>query len=147
MCQRFENKRRGHHRGHNRWAAKQAFKRKRRGMKGFSGSWNFPPVNVREHDDQYELYVYAPGFSKEALQVAVADGVLIIKTDQQNEAGEPKQHWRRQEFNPTGFKRRFELPEGIDAENIGAKYENGVLLITLPKLEDFQTQRRTVEVK
>lgn len=142
MCQRFENRQRGR----RHWAAKRDFKRKLHGMKGFGGSWNYPPVNVQEHDDKYLLYVYAPGLSKEAFQIAVADGVLIIKTDPTDEKAEQNEFWRRREFVPGGFKRRFELPEGTNAEAIGAKYENGVLLIDLPKEEDFHTIRRNVEV-
>jgi HSP20 family protein len=146
MCQKFEYRKRDHGRGHGHWGAKEEFKRKLHGMKSFGGTWNHPPVNVREEDDKYELFVYAPGLVKEAFQLAVADGVLIIKTDSKKEEGEDDKNWRRQEFSPGGFKRRFELPEGTDGENIGAKYENGVLLITLPKLEDFHIQRRKVEV-
>lgn len=146
MCQRFENRKGRHGHRHDHWGAKQEFKRKLQGMKGFGGSWNYPPVNVREHDDKYELFVYAPALSKEAFQIAVADGVLIIKTDPQEQKNQQEQNWRRQEFTPGGFKRRFELPEGTDSENIAAKYENGVLQVTLPKLEDFHIQRRSVTV-
>jgi len=146
MCQRFEDRQRGFRRGRGHWTAKQEFKRKLHGMRSFGGGWAYPPVNVREHDDKYELFVYAPGLVKEAFQIAVADGVLIIKTDLHKEEEKDNQFWRRQEFSPGGFKRRFELPEGTDSTNIGATYENGVLLITLPKLEDFHIQRRKVEV-
>jgi HSP20 family molecular chaperone IbpA len=143
MCQHFENNQRctTHHH-----AARHAFKRKIQEMRRFGGSWDYPPVNVREEDDKYILYVYAPGLSKESFQVAVADGVLILKTDPQQEPEKIDAYWRRQEFQPDGFKRRFELPEGTDTEAISARYENGLLLITLPKLEDFHTKRRSVAV-
>jgi HSP20 family protein len=143
MCQQFEN-RQGC--ASNYQAGRNAFKRKLQEMRRFGGSWDYPPVNVREEDDKYELYVYAPGLSKESFQIAVADGVLIIKTDPKQEPEKINAYWRRQEFQPDGFKRRFELPEGTDTEAISARYENGLLLITLPKLEDFHTKRRTVEV-
>lgn len=142
MCQRFENKKNRFRHGQGPWAAKQEFKRRIREMKGLRGNWNNPPVNVREMDDKYELFVYAAGRTKEDFQIAVADGVLILKSDAKKDHAE----WRRQEFALEGFKRRFELPEGADVEGIEAKYENGVLVITLPKLEDFHTKRRTVDV-
>ena len=151
MCQRFENSRRcgshkaygyetGHHPRHN-------FQRKLHKMKRFGGGWNYPPANVQEHDDKYELYVYAPGLQKSSFQIGVADGILIIKTDPQNQETMQQDTWRRREFSPSGFKRRFELNEEIDTEAISAKYEDGVLLITLPKLEDFHTKRREVSVE
>ncbi|MFK7807841.1 MAG: Hsp20/alpha crystallin family protein [Saprospiraceae bacterium] len=142
MCQRFENKQNRFRHDRGPWAAKREFKRRMREMKGFQGNRNTPPVNVRELDDKYELFVYAAGRTKEDFQIAVADGVLILKADAQKNDTD----WRRQEFAMEGFKRRFELPEGADVEQIEAKYENGVLLITLPKMEDFHTKRREVAV-
>jgi HSP20 family protein len=53
---------------------------------------------------------------------------------------------KRQEFNPRGFKRIFEINEKIDKENITAAYQEGVLKITLPKLAGTKTYRKDIDI-
>ncbi len=140
MCYRFRND--------HRWGTHHPrFHRKLHKMRRFGGGWNYPPANVQEYDDKYELFIYAPGLTKEAFQIAVVDNILIIKTDPDAaKPAEEQENWRRREFTPGGFKRRFELTEGINTEAISAKYEDGVLQLTLPKLDDFHTKRKDVPV-
>ena len=107
--------------------------------------WNTPPVNVKEHDDSYELYVYAAGYTKEDFQVNLKDNTLVIAIENKDVVDSP--NWRRQEFYAQGFERHFELNEKIDKEAISAKYENGVLTLTLPKLDGFETFRKDIEIK
>ena len=109
------------------------------------GRGHFPKVNVQELDDRYELYVYAAGYSKSDFKVDLTDNTLTIAVDKiANDLSE--NHWRRQEFRPRKFERQFELNDKIDKDSIAAKYEDGVLKITLAKLEGFETVRKAVEI-
>ena len=123
-------------RGHRRW---------HRGMHlGVAG--DYPPVNIKELDDRYELYVYAPGLTKSDFQISVADRILTIRVESPENSASGHERWRRQEFKNRGFRREFELNDKIDGEAISASYENGVLLLTLPKREGFETVRQEIDI-
>lgn len=110
----------------------------------FGAAWNNPPVNVKELEDCYEVYVYAAGYTKEDFQVKLSDNTLLIAVENQDTVDSP--NWRRQEFFASGFERRFELNEKIDKEAINAKYKEGVLIVTLPKLAGFETTNQDIAV-
>lgn len=117
--------------------------RKKYWKERFRAAFGYPPVNVKENDDEYVLYVYAPGLKKEDFLIATVDNTLSISVEK--DADETTK-WRRQEFKHQNFKRQFELNEKVDKTTISAKYENGVLIITLPKLEGFETTRQQIEI-
>ena len=106
-------------------------------------SFNNPPANVQELDDKYELHLYAPGFEKSDFLIALIDQNLSISVEKIKEA---QQNWKRQEYIPKGFVRQFELNEKIERSSIAAKYENGVLIISLPKGVGFETERQEIEI-
>ncbi len=128
----------GHHNHRFRHAGREKWARK------FQQMWQQPPVNVREIDDAYELYVYASGYVKNDFIVKMKDDILVIAVKEPElveDAG-----WSRQEFTPAGFERRFELNEKIDKDAISAKYEDGILKVTLPKLAGFESTTSEIEV-
>ncbi|MEO1514815.1 MAG: Hsp20/alpha crystallin family protein [Bacteroidota bacterium] len=108
--------------------------------------WNQAPVNVQELDDRYELFVYAPGLAKEDFQISLADRLLTISVQKEAEQGTEQANWKRQEFWQRDFERRFELNQHIDTQAIKAQYTNGVLQLSLPKLEEHHTQRQDILV-
>ena len=128
---------------------KHHFKRKFRKMmkhkyaQGRGG--HFPKVNVQELDDRYELFVYAAGYAKGDFKVDLSDNTLIISVNSTTK-NESNYNWRRQEFQPRKFERQFELNDKIDKDAIEAKYEDGILKVTLAKKEGFETIRRTVDI-
>lgn len=119
------------------------FSRKRAWKEKFATLNNTPRANVRELDDKYELHLFAPGFEKSDFIIAVMDQVLSITV---KEKAEDQGNWKRMEHISKGFVRQFELNEKVDKEGITAKYENGVLIISLSKLEGFETSRREIEI-
>jgi len=109
----------------------------------FKTAFNQPPANVEEQDEAYVLYLYAPGLKKEDFLIATIDHTLSISVEQK---AETSTQWRRQEYRPESFKRQFELNDKVDKQAISAKYEAGVLIVTLPKLEGFETSRQEIEI-
>lgn len=104
-----------------------------------------PPVNVEETDEQYILYLFAPGLEKDDFQISTVDQILSISVEQKET--EDNSYWRRKEFHPgKHFKREFELNDKVDKEAISASYKNGVLIVTLPKLEGMETLRQEIEI-
>ena len=133
-----------HHPHYHHWKRHHAKRR----AKGRFAPWGFPPVNVEELDDHYEVLLFAAGYSKSDFQISVADNTLIIaaKRPEATDTTTDWTNWKRQEFKPRNFERYFELNDKIDKEAISAKYEDGVLRVTLPKLSGFETVRQDIEV-
>ena len=100
-----------------------------------------PAVNVREHGDGFEVEVAAPGFDKKDFHIEVDNDLLTISSVRETKNEETKDNGRytRREFGYTSFKRSFALPEHtVNTEKIKASYENGILYISLPKLEEVK---------
>ncbi len=130
---------RRHRRSHHKHHAKKW-------MKHMFAAWGYPPVNLEELDDRYEIQLYAAGYAKSDFQVNLKDDVLTIAVEKPEQDWTDWTSWERPGFKPGGFERRFKLNEKIDKEAIGAKYEEGVLTITLPKRSGFETSRQEIEV-
>ena len=111
----------------------------------FMTNFTYPQANVREMDDKYELHLFAPGYQKSDFIIALIDQKLSITV--KKEEIEPDANWKRLEFWPRDFVRQFELNEKIDREAINAKYENGVLILSLPKQEGFETKRNEITIE
>jgi len=95
-----------------------------------------PAANVREDEQNYTLELALPGFSKEEITIKFEEDVLTVTAGHQPKEDEkdPKYTWNEFGYK-SKYERTFQLPETLDADNIGAKFENGILLITLPKKE------------
>jgi len=98
-----------------------------------------PAINVMEDDDKYEIEVAAPGLKKDDFKVKLENNLLTISSESKNENSEDDWKYSRKEFSYQSFQRSFNLPEGhIMSEKISAKYENGILIIVLPKREEVK---------
>lgn len=97
-----------------------------------------PAVNIKETAENYEVEVAAPGMSKKDFKVELDGNLLTISSEKSDsrEATETDRMSRR-EFWYQSFQRTFELPKGVvDVEQIQAKYEDGLLMLTIPKKEE-----------
>jgi HSP20 family protein len=103
------------------------------------------PVNIAETETQYEVTVYATGFSKENVKISVVDDRLHISgTRSEEEAGKPQ--FTRQEFPVRHFERIIGLGDDVDTAAITARQENGVLHIILPKTAAAQAPAQEIKV-
>ncbi len=95
-----------------------------------------PKVNVKEDDDTFMIEMAAPGMKKEDFQVKLHNDLLTISSEskQEHEADEDK--YTRREYAYRSFHRSFTLPHSADGEKIEAKYEDGVLKLSIPKKEE-----------
>ena len=97
-----------------------------------------PAVNVREDEKAYTMEVAAPGIRKEFCRVSINDeGNLnvAIENKVEHKEEEKKHHYLRREFSYTNYEQTYTLPEDVDKEHIEAKVENGILTVTLPRVQ------------
>ena len=94
-----------------------------------------PAVNIRESDTAFLIEVAAPGLSKEAFQIQVGqDNKLLISSEGISTSEEHhKSTYRHKEFAFGPFKKNFSLPDSVDSNQISASYDNGLLVVSLPK--------------
>jgi HSP20 family protein len=100
----------------------------------FSGT--VPSVNVAESADGYRIDVAAPGLEKADFKIAVEKDILTIKVEKTNSEEQVEDKYLRREYNFAKFERSFQLPKTVNQEKIDAKYDNGVLHVSLPKREE-----------
>ena len=105
-----------------------------------------PAVNIVEYDNEFRIEVAAPGLDKGDFEVKVDNDLLTISAHKE-EQKEEKGKYTRKEFGYFEFSRTFTLPESVDAGKINAKYDNGVLNVSLPKKPEAQPQPvKTIKV-
>jgi len=107
---------------------------------------NVPAVNIRENDKAYVIEVAAPGMTKEDFNIDMEEGMLTISCQKEQEQKEDKDNYRRREYNYSSFSRSFSLPESVKPEDVKAHYENGVLLLNVPKVEEKQRPKRQIKI-
>ncbi|QRY55493.1 Hsp20/alpha crystallin family protein [Sphingobacterium siyangense] len=112
-------------------------------------STTLPSVNIKETADTYEVEVAAPGLEKKDFKVTLDGNLLTISSEMENQQADEQQNFTRREFSYQAFQRSFQLPKNVvDAENISARYENGLLLLSIPKKEEAkQKPPRLIEIR
>ena len=109
--------------------------------------FGFPPVNIAENASSYQLEVAAPGMEKTDFNLKLDGTILTISATKKEEVKEENLKSIRKEFSYKGFKRSFTLDEKIDAANIAAKYENGILKVDLPKKEETKEASKEITIQ
>src|SRR3989338_6413885 len=94
----------------------------------------FPSVDIKESESSYDVHVELPGVAKEDIDISLDGNVLILKGETKSLHVEEKDGYSSNERVYGAFLRKFTLPDNADKEKIDAKSENGVLLLTIPKL-------------
>jgi HSP20 family protein len=100
-----------------------------------------PAMDLTETDDSLLLRADLPGVSEDDVEIEVKDGVLTISGERKNEHEEKGEGFHRVERSFGRFSRALNLPDGIDAEQVEAKFDNGVLEVRIPKPEETQPTR------
>ena len=115
------------------------------GVKPYQGT-AYPKVNVYEYDDKIGLIAEIPGLKKKQLDIEVEDGVLTISGDKHNVWDDAKAKILRRELKQSSFKRSFELGELLDGDNISASFTDGILSISIQKLEPEKPKKKSVKI-
>lgn len=93
-----------------------------------------PAMDVRETSEEYQVIAELPGLTSDDVEVTVENGVLSISGEKKEEVEEgagTDRHLYERRYGR--FQRNFSLPRSVDAENVKANFENGLLRVSLPK--------------
>ncbi len=108
--------------------------------------WAFPPVNITEQNDVYSLQLSAPGYDKADFNLKLDGNILTISAEKKTENKVENEKVIRKEFSVKNFKRSFTVDDKINAGNITARYENGVLYVELPKKEEVKAVAKEITI-
>lgn len=103
-------------------------------------------VDVQEADNHYEISAELPGMDQEDVDLTLSDRVLTIKGEKKLESEREEKPYRISERRYGSFRRAFHLPDDADQDSIEAKFEKGVLTVTVPRLEGAKSNVRKIEV-
>lgn len=116
-------------------------------FRALNGTEWMPLINVVDNEGNYEIEVVAPGMKKEDFEVTLEHGMLTISAETKMEDTEENKNYTRREFAFRSFKKNFTLPENVEEDKIVAKYENGILRLTLKKTEKVTLPKKMVTIK
>jgi HSP20 family protein len=111
-----------------------------------SGSWS-PPVEIIERDGHLVVRTDLPGMKAEDVQVAVEDDRLNVKGQRKQEFKNEQEGYYHSERSYGSFYRCIPLPDGVDADNVKARFEDGVLEIRMPAPHEKKERGRTIPVE
>jgi HSP20 family protein len=105
-----------------------------------------PRLNMVETDKSYEVEAELPGVKKEDIKVAIDNSRVSIEGEAKRESAQKEgENIVYAERSTRRFSRSFTLPTAIDDAGAQAKFENGVLMLTLPKKESAQAKKLTIQ--
>jgi HSP20 family protein len=103
-----------------------------------------PSVDVLDRDDEVVVKAEIPGVRKEDVELSVTDNTLTISGETQHEEKEEKENYSRREIRRGAFSRTVTLPAAVDTDKATAKFEDGMLVVSMPKVT--RTSRKRVEI-
>ena len=101
-----------------------------------SADSTLPKVNVKEEEDSFVIEVAAPGMEKDDFDIQLDHNQLTISSEKETEQSEEAEKYTKREFAYSSFQRSFTLPDSANGEKISAKYNNGILTLSIPKREE-----------
>ncbi len=115
--------------------------------RGNGGSVLSVLVDVAEGDKAYTITAELPGIDEKNIDVNLSDDVLTLKGEMRTEREEKNKTHYASERSYGSFGRSFALPADVDVDKIGAKFDKGVLTVTLPKTTRAHAATKKIEVK
>ena len=103
-----------------------------------------PAMDLIENEDSLVLRADLPGLSEDDVNIEVKDGVLTVSGERKSESEEKTEGYHRIERSFGGFSRSLSLPQGVEADQVSADFDNGVLEVRIPKPKERQPTKITI---
>lgn len=110
------------------------------------GQWS-PAIDIYDSKDSLLVKADLPGLTKDEIEISVRDNNLIIKGEKKKDTEIKEDNYYKTERFYGSFFRTLQLPMDVDANKVDAKYQDGVLSLTLPKKEESLPKQIKIDVK
>ena len=124
----------------------QWYKPARYRAEGETLDW-MPVVDILEANERIEIRAEMPGLSEQDVQVSVTDDVLTLRGEKPQESEAEDKKYHRVERSYGRFQRSFTLPANLNSEAIKAKFTDGVLTVSIPKVEEVKPKEIQINVE
>ena len=105
-----------------------------------------PPVDICETEDSLVLKAELPGIKPDDVEIRVEDNTLYLKGERKFEKEVKDENFHQVERSYGSFSRSFSLPSSIDSDKVKAEYQNGILILTMPKHEEAKPKTIKIDV-
>lgn len=109
----------------------------------FGGGW--PSIEISDTETEIKVTAEVPGLEEKDIEVLLDDGVLTLKGEKRSETEDKDKQFSERFYG--GFERRIPLGYEVKDDNVDARFQNGVLTVTLPKSEKAQSQVKRIAIK
>ena len=113
------------------------------GERAFDRSMGWPNIEVSETGNEIKVTAELPGLDEKDVDIRLSDGVLVISGEKKTETEDKNRLFSERTYGQ--FERRIPL-DGIDEEKVSASFKNGVLLVTLPRSAQAQSNVRRIAI-
>jgi len=113
-------------------------------LRSGTAAW-VPPVDLMENEAEFRLVAELPGIPREDVKISLTDNILTLRGEKRTQAEEKNESWHHVERSYGSFERSFNLVSPVDAAKVKAKFENGLLIVTLPKSEESRPREIRIE--
>ena len=117
----------------------------RRSQRPSGGTNWYPAIDVRENETEYRIAAELPGMSKDDVKISVTDNIVTIRGEKKAQVEEKNENWHQVERTYGAFERSFTLGTSVDPSGVKARFESGVLTVTLPKSEEARPREVRIE--
>lgn len=113
----------------------------------FNTGISLPKVNIKEEADAFVVEMAVPGLKKSDLNIDIDNKILSISAEIEENKEDGEGGYTKREFGYSSFRRTFTLPETVNEDKVEAKYNEGILFVTLPKREEAkQKPPRNIDI-
>ena len=91
--------------------------------------------SIAENETNYSLELVTPGYKKEDFKVSIDNGYLVVSGERKEIDEDKSKKWLRRTYLATSFSKKFKLNKDVNEDAISANYEDGILKLTVPKVE------------
>jgi HSP20 family protein len=116
-------------------------------MREGGSSWSSPAIDMFQTDNDVVVKAALPGIKADEVQINVTGDILTIKGEMKHEEEKKDKSWHIREHRWGAFERSVRLPTGVISDKAKADFDNGILTVSLPKLEEVRPKTITVKTK
>ena len=106
-----------------------------------------PRIDVKETDKEIIIEAELPGAEEKDISVTLQNGILTLQGEKKIEYDEEKENFRMMERSYGSFQRSLRLPDTVDEDKVEARFDNGILKVSLPKRAEAGGTRRRIDIK